>query len=54
MPIPVARKNYNKISNKLGEAVEKVAKATMIQDSVEVKENAAVQCKKSISNKTPK
>ena len=39
MPPPVARKNYDKISNKLGEAVEKVAKASMIQASVEFKEN---------------
>ena len=38
MPPSVARKNY-KISNKLGEAVEKVAKACMIQASVDVKEN---------------
>ena len=39
MPPPVARKNYDKIPNKLGETVEKVAKASMIQASVEVKEN---------------
>ena len=37
MPPPVAHKN-DKISNKLGEAVETVAKASMIQASVEVKE----------------
>ena len=34
-----ASPQLHKISNKLGEAVEKVAKASMIQASVEVKEN---------------
>ena len=37
MPPPVARKNYDDISSKFGEAVE-VAKASMIQAAVEIKE----------------
>ena len=37
IPPPVACKNYDNISSKLGEAVE-VAKASMIQAAVEIKE----------------
>ena len=38
MPPPVARKNYDKLSDKVGVAVEKVAKTAMIQAALEVKE----------------
>ena len=38
MPPPVTRNNYNKLSNRLGEAVEKVAKNSMMEASVEVKQ----------------
>ena len=37
MPAPVARKNYDKLSYKLGIAIDKVAKNSMIQAAVEVK-----------------
>ena len=36
MPPPVTRKNYRKLSDRLGAAVEKVAKTSMIEASVEV------------------
>ena len=38
MPPPVTKKNYSKLSDRLGLAVEKVAKTSMIQASVEVKQ----------------
>ena len=38
MPPPVTRKNYSKLSDRLGAAVEKVAKTSMIEASVEVKQ----------------
>ena len=39
MPPPVTRKNYSKLSDRLGAAVEKVAKTSMIEASVEVKQH---------------
>ena len=38
MPPPVTRENYSKLSDRLGAAVEKVAKTSMIEASVEVKQ----------------
>ena len=42
MPPPVAQKSYDKLSQKLGVAVEKVAKTSMIEASVEVKEKGGL------------
>ena len=38
MPAPVTRKNFSKLSDRLGNAVEKVAKTSMIEASAEVKQ----------------
>ena len=42
MPPPVAQKSYDKLSQKLGVAVEKVAKTSMIEAAVEVKEKGGL------------
>ena len=38
LPPPVTRKNYDNLSNKLGEVVEKVAKTSMIEAAADLKQ----------------